>query len=597
MSNILKYTLQILVAYCFTTSILHAKEYADTLHINQNIRVLLDETFEISAGTVVLFHGYYSITVEGTLLAVGTEDAPILFTASDTLGLHQTEIAEGGWNGIRFINAKNSNSNTSYIDYCIFQYSKASALDYENGGAISIIRNFDVVISNSVFKHNYCYLKGGAIFMNGNNTPITHSYFFNNTALNDEEEDPSLYADGGAIFLKGCQAEIGWSHFEYNYASGIGGAIVVEEAEPLVYNNLINNNYAEMGGGISLRRVNSSNTFSNNVIVNNSSMYFGGGMFFLDSYAVITNQTITNNYSMYGGGLFFITFNNLTEPDFYNSIVRDNMVYPDSTNQVFIWDAVSSPDFYYCNIQGGIEGFDGGGGMDNISFENNIDVDAMFLLEGEHPYSLDPESPCIDAGHPNSHDLEIFHLDIAGNDRFSGLNIDMGAYEFYNPHYTVNLILEGEGYTEPAAGMYFLPEGTEISFTATPADNWIFEHWENSSEIIEDNPITIEIFEDLDIKAVFSPANFIENENFREITFYPNPVSTQLTIEFGDLYIDQNNFISLFNNTGQLIEKAQIQTDNKTIVLPFNFEKLQQGVYYLKIENEQHIKIVKIIKS
>lgn len=557
----------------------------DTLHVTQNLHIPAEEELHIEAGTVVYFHGYYHISVDGALVAMGTEENPILFTAADTTGLHNTELNEGGWNGIRFAEGENSNS-TSNFSHCIFEYSKASAMDFQSGGAISIIGSRDVAISHSTFRHNYCYLKGGAIYLNGNNTPITHSYFFKNTAINDEEQEPSLYADGGAVFLKGSRSEIAWSHFEYNFSSGVGGALMVEEAEPFVYNNMVNHNHADMGGGISIRRVNSTTPFSNNVIVNNSSLYFGGGMFFLDSHAVIANQTIANNYSGYGGGMFFITFNNLTDPLIYNTILRDNTVYSDVENQVFIWDALSTPHFYFSNIQGGIEAFDGGGNIDDISFENNIDEDAMFLSEGDHPYALNPESPSIDAGYPNSADLGIFHLDMAGNERFSGLQIDMGAYEFQNPHFTVFLDVEGEGSVQPEAGQYSFPAGTILELSATPAENWVFSQWNTNVGSFYEELLELQVDEDMHITAVFTFSNHAADSPADAMRVFPNPVTDYLTLHFPGHKDTHALKITITNTRGQVLFSGKMQTPGQAFTVPFCFASVPGGVYMVSVKND-----------
>jgi len=67
--------------------------------------------------------------------------------------------------------------------------------------------------------------------------------------------------------------------------------------------------------------------------------------------------------------------------------------------------------------------------------EENMDVDPLFVGEGDYPYSLDKTSPCIDAGPPDTNGLNLPQYDLIGNWRVwdgdsNGVAIiDMGPYE------------------------------------------------------------------------------------------------------------------------------------------------------------------------
>lgn len=94
----------------------------------------------------------------------------------------------------------------------------------------------------------------------------------------------------------------------------------------------------------------------------------------------VTNCTFSKNTAQYGAGIY--CNNSLLK--ITNSIIWSNSVgsiYPSETlNQT-----VS-----YCDIQGGWAG------------EGNINTDPCFVNGGEGDYHLRPDSPCIDAGDPNS---------------------------------------------------------------------------------------------------------------------------------------------------------------------------------------------------
>ncbi|MDD3050707.1 MAG: choice-of-anchor Q domain-containing protein [Candidatus Cloacimonetes bacterium] len=63
--------------------------------------------------------------------------------------------------------------------------------------------------------------------------------------------------------------------------------------------------------------------------------------------------------------------------------------------------------------------------------EGNITANPLFLGEGDYPYSLSANSPCIDAGTLNLPEgVELPEYDLAGNPRVVNGAIDMGAYEY-----------------------------------------------------------------------------------------------------------------------------------------------------------------------
>ncbi|MEJ2105036.1 MAG: hypothetical protein P8X47_10735, partial [Ignavibacteriaceae bacterium] len=57
------------------------------------------ETLTIEPGVSVIFEGYYTLNVQGQLLAIGDETGIITFTVDDTTGFYNPNTTAGGWNG------------------------------------------------------------------------------------------------------------------------------------------------------------------------------------------------------------------------------------------------------------------------------------------------------------------------------------------------------------------------------------------------------------------------------------------------------------------------------------------------------------------
>ncbi len=153
----------------------------------------------------------------------------------------------------------------------------------------------------------------------------------------------------------------------------------------------------------------------------------------------VNNMTYANN-AMYGGMLRVFG-----EFSIHNSI----MYNPNSYGEMYIFvrdkyvpTQRSIVNVDYCLIRNGYEGI--GGTSSNNAVLNwgahNIDADPLFRgdvygdveLNDIAWVQLTQGSPCINAGTPDTLDMNLPSVDIAGNPRVWDGIIDMGAYE-YNP--------------------------------------------------------------------------------------------------------------------------------------------------------------------
>ncbi len=72
----------------------------------------------------------------------------------------------------------------------------------------------------------------------------------------------------------------------------------------------------------------------------------------------------------------------------------------------------------------------------------------------------------------------------------------------------------------------------------------------------------------------------------KSISIYPNPVSTSASIKIDGLHNDVNTDVQLFNNTGALVNKFNLDFNNEII---FNRENLPAGVYFVKVIQQEKI--------
>ncbi len=171
-------------------------------------------------------------------------------------------------------------------------------------------------------------------------------------------------------------------------------------------NNRSNGNMSPNPTGISLSSRCTADiincTFADNIIYGNA---LSGSIGIEESQANIQNCIFYNNngYAIYVSNsenpdLPVTIKNNLFTPNQYGWQGHDMYVYSESTP--VIW-------------------------------ENNLEGNPLFLNNGDFPYQLSAQSPCINAGLNQLPDGIAFpQMDLAGNPRLISNQIDMGAYEF-----------------------------------------------------------------------------------------------------------------------------------------------------------------------
>ena len=398
---------------------------ADTVKVTGD--VVVEDALGILPGTVVLFEGFYHISVEkdATLTANGTENDSILFTVSDTTGFYLFNSGRGGWNGIRIDRAENAR-----FDYCRMQYGKAALDDDQDGGALRIYDCDNVAINNSVLFCNFSREHGGALNAERSKVVIRDCDIDHN--LTYTGLDTVYYMYGGGLRFINCDVELVGTAFLYNNGVGaIGGALSLDSCSVNIDRCRFEHNYGINGAGLYLiRSGHLSCSISNSLFANNTSGHFGGGLAISDSSPEINNLTVVNNHSIgvNCGGIFFYQYS--------APIVRNCIVYGNTNSapleepvQMWTWTFDDyAPKFFNCLVQYG---------FDNISnnevihvYEDCLDTDPLFIAPDDEDFHVNNESPCVDAGSPETPQVILDGTDLDGRWRLCGSRVDIGAYEF-----------------------------------------------------------------------------------------------------------------------------------------------------------------------
>ena len=215
-----------------------------------------------------------------------------------------------------------------------------------------------------------------------------------------------------------------------NSATAGGGISIWRVSGPTLSNLIIQENTSEVYGGglmiftsvasvtdvtVSGNNCNTDDSFGGGIIINNSeatltnvtvtdnTASFGGGMSVGNSDATLTHVTVSGNTATTSGGGFLST-------PYSNNTLTNSIIWDNSPESIY---AFTTTTISYSDIQGGWDG------------EGNIDTDPFFTDAGNGDHTLQPDSPCIDAG---TADLDGDGIEDITD--YVGLAPDMGAFEY-----------------------------------------------------------------------------------------------------------------------------------------------------------------------
>lgn len=570
--------------------------WTDTVNVTNHIYIPDTVTLTIQSGTYVQFAGGYCIAVDGGINAIGALNDSITFIG-DSAGF--STFSHIGWRGINFDEPISNDS--SFFSYCIFLYAMSSDED-----TAAIYTNYfsNLIIENSRFSYNYNDDEASCIQIEetGNsmirNNLFTHNYSsYSCVQLGCASAGPNASIIGNTFMYNlgydegSCLKISAYSHaqvinnvFQYNYCDGDGGAVLISGySSPTLIGNLIADNFAEdMGGGISIK-YNSNPKLINNTIVNNYTEGDGGGIQIGCSTTnpLFQNNIVWGNTAEGNGHQFYCNDDGTGGYAFINNIVQ------------WGWDSIYIDDAPYVGID------------INMMTEN-----PLFLDSANGDYHLTCLSPAIDAG--SNPIIMMPPIDLDGNQRLIGSNYDIGVYEML----AAAAILSHPQNTQ-------VMTGTVANFTVNTNYSTAFQ-WEESTDfgstwsaLTDGATYSGVTTSSLSINAIYTmngnmyrcmvdgncagytlpsnPAILIVDynvgisENNNEIMVYPNPSKNNVFIQGAE---GANITISDLN--GRVIESRYDLGSNKEMI---SLSEYENGMYILRVIQDENISIIKIIKE
>jgi PKD repeat protein len=366
--------------------------------VEGDVTVPAGTSLTIEPGVQIIFQSWYSLTVNGTLQADGTDNAPVLFSAPD---------GGPGWPGIRFVGA----SDSSRLTHVIVERGRATGASPLNLGGGIYIENSSPTVRYSTIRDNFAIKGGGGIALIQSNAILTGNTFINNHAGQGGS------ASGGGLYLSYSNPQLTGNFIldngvgvagTYSTPYGLGGGIFADHSNPVLTGNLIAGNYVDA----------SANSYAR-----------GGALYLNVSDPDLINNTITNNTIGSGGGDYSIKEGGGIYAYLSDLTIVNTLLWNEGQQEIFVNGSVpSSISVGYSDIQDGQAGVVLNGATVNL-LGGNLNTDPLFSDPTNRDFSLQSGSPAIDAGTAYLEWQGRVLVDLASSD-YAGSAPDMGAFEF-----------------------------------------------------------------------------------------------------------------------------------------------------------------------
>jgi len=258
-------------------------------------------------------------------------------------------------------------------------------------------------------------------------------------------------------------------------------------------------------------------------------------------------------------------------------------------------------DYDLCN-----QGYPDGQEINGIKgipvYTNNAGFDFKTMTAN---FSLDSISPGYNAGAIIPNFVEQYEGDAPDIGAFEAgqVPLEYGIHAYLNTvplNYRLRVSREGSGNVIPLSGAYEV--GEQLTVTATPDDEYIFDHWEGDLTG-NTNPTTLTMIANMNITAVFkgSATNITDDLlSAYSILNYPNPFNTLTTIEF-NLPRSGHVNITVYDMTGRKtaqIVNSYFNAGSYTVdwtAKDNNGQSLSIGVYVVVMKSGNYSKSIKMI--
>ena len=314
-----------------------------------------------------------------------------------------------------------------------------------SGGAI-YSNNSSPNFKNLIIQNNSAFNMGGGIYINGGSQTITNCKIYNNDV--GDTNGGGLYCiNSENLYINNCE-------FSYNHSPKNGAGMYLNNSQVIIKNTKIIGNNEGIGGNNPMHIPKGGGIYAylsdvylqDNVIRSNNSYGPGGGIFGFESEFGICGTEICNHIALNpsqaaeGGGACFLNSTILLDhiTMAYNSApantdglllrnslahISNSIFYANNGSEIILKENACIT-FDYSNITGESTGISGNMSCSEYG-TNNTGEDPLFVDIQNQDFTLQSNSPCIDAG-----TADVDGDGIEDIIDYYGLAPDIGAYEY-----------------------------------------------------------------------------------------------------------------------------------------------------------------------
>lgn len=344
-------------------------------------------------------------------------------------------ISNGGSSGGGiYLENDTSNANARSKPIVFQNIIQGNSADFAGGG-IMLRVGVDAIIENNTISGNSASYGGGVHVETEGSNPVISNNWIDGNSAGYKPSFPGSGHGGGISVYASSKPTISSNTISNNHSSkGGAGMVIAENARVTASGNTINGNLVvdtgAEGGGIYI--ANAYASLFNNLVYQNTATLGGGLALMNNSKSDIQYNTFHDNRvsNTYGGGGIFIVNNSGITSNILSNIITQNQKYQifEDTTHVRIDNNVitnSGTGLYYSYNTNAINSATSLNNSSGANAANNVDGDPSFIDAGNADYHLGSNSSAINLalGGGIYEDKDKIVRPISGSP-------DAGAYEY-----------------------------------------------------------------------------------------------------------------------------------------------------------------------